>query len=1163
VFALLVCTVLALYPVTVSGQEARGTITGRITDANKAVVPGASVTITNVAMGIPSSVLSNDVGWFQAPYLIPGGYQVVVEVPGFKKYIRDGIVLRVNDTLEVNVQLEVGEMADSITVTANTPLLESTSASMGQVVDERRVAELPIPHGEPYALIGLAGGVAFARDQRLDRPFEPTHIVGYTMDGTRANRSDITIDGAPATATANANEVISSYVPPADIVQEFKVQTATFDASFGNTEGGVTNLSLKSGTNAFHGTAYYTKMLPGLFANDFFANANKIPRPDFNYNRWGGSLGGPVILPKLYDGRNKTFFMWGYEGIKEARPRNNGTPTIPTEKMKNGDFSELLAVGSQYQIYNPFTRRAVAGGRFQQDPFPGNIIPANLVNPVSRKLLEYFPKPLTAGNPDGTNNFQNPSLKERANYYTHTVRVDHALGDKQRLFIRGSVYPRNSDYNNFFGNIATGEWFQFLSRAATIDDVYTLNATTVLNVRYGYNRFIRVTNSNPGNRGMDLTTLGFPASYASSIPEDIRRFPRLDITGYQGTGQGGEFRPNDTHSFVATINKVLGVHSLRSGLEFRSYRETDSFFANNQTGQFNFDATWTRGPLDNSPTAPGSLGQSFASFLLGLPSSGLVVRAASYAEQSTSWGLFIQDDWKVSSKLTLNIGLRYELEGPLTERFNRTVRDFDFNAAQPIESQVKAKYALSPTPEIPVDQFRVRGGLRFVAVGGQPRGAYDTPKENFMPRFGFACKLDNRTVVRGGYGIFFGFLGQRRGDVIQSGFSATTNLVPTLDNGLTFIETLSKPFQNGIQEPVGAALGPQTFLGQGITFFYPSPLSPYMQRWELGFQRELPGGFVAGASYVGNRGTHIEISRNLNVTPQKYLSKSPVRDQTTINYLSANVPNPFFQLLPATAVTALRGTNIARERLLRPYPAFDSVTSTTNDGYSWYHSLQAGIEKRFSKGYTLMANYTLSKFMQATELLNADDPRPTEVISDMDYPHRLSVSGIYELPFGKARQFLHGVNPFVSKIVSGWQVSGIYAYQSGPPINWGNIIFTGKVKDIRLPSDQQAAQRWFNTNAGFEKDSAKQLASNVRTFPQRFGSIRADNISNYDLSIIKNTEIAEGKKLQFRSDFINAFNHPLFPAPNVTPTAVAFGSISPSNQSNYPRRIQLTAKFLF
>lgn len=1158
-------TIALLSPTAAHAQESRGVITGNVKDASQAVVSGANVKINNVAMGTTVSVVTNDAGLFQAPYLIPGTYQIVVEARGFKKYVRDGIVLRVNDTLEIDIALELGDVNETVTVTADAPALETTSGSIGQVIDSRRVAELPIPHGDPFKLIGLAGGVTFSRDPRLDRPFEPTHIVGYSVNGTRANRSDVTIDGVPSTSTANAGEVIASFVPPQDLVQEFKVQTATFDAQFGNTEGGVTNVSIKSGTNNFHGTAYWTKMAPGLFANDFFANKAGTPRPDFNYDRWGGTVGGPVWIPKVYNGRNRTFFMYGLEGIPEARPRNNGTPTIPTEKMRNGDFSELLAANPAYQLYNPFTARA-EGSRIRRDPFPGNIIPANLINPIARKFVDtYLPKPTSQGAADGTGNFAQPDLTETIEYLSNTIRIDHVINNNHRIFGRGSWYNRDSNYNNYYRNIATGEWFLFKSRQGAFDHVWTVNSTMVLNSRYGYNRFIRGTNSNPGNRGFDLASLGFPAYYNGLISEDVRRFPRFNINGYQGTAVGGELRPTDTHSFNATMNQAVGSHSFKYGVEFRSYRETDKFFANNQTGQFDFGANWTRGPLDNS-AIPSDLGFSFASFLMGLPTGGSISIPADYAEQSTTTGIFFHDDWRANSKLTLNLGLRYELEGALTERYNKSVRGFDFASSQPMEAAVKANLARNPVQGVDPNLFAVRGGLTFAGVNGEPRGVYEVPKKNFMPRFGFAYKLNDKTVARGGYGIFFGFLGQRRGDVNQIGFSTSVPLNITLNNGLTFLETLNNPFEtyrNGLPAAPGSSLGIQTFLGQGISFFNEEPLSPYNQRWEVSLQRELPAGFVVEAAYVGNRGTHIEITRNINALPNQFLSTATTRDNTTNSFLTALVPNPFAGQMPASAPANFRSATIARQQLLRPYPQFGDVNTTTNDGYSWYHALQTNVNKRFGQGYTLGLSYTWSKFMEAITYLNAADPLPTEVISDFDRTHRLTVNGIYEFPFGKGRQFLANLPTAASLIVSGWQLSGVYQYQSGAPINFGNIFFTGSFDDIDLSGGQRGTDRWFNTAAGFVTAAAAQPVSNVRTFPLRLSNVRTMAINNIDLSILKKTQILEGKHLEFRAEFINAFNHPLFPAPNTNVTQAAFGQIIASNQANYPRRIQLTVKFVF
>jgi len=332
----------------------------------------------------------------------------------------------------------------------------------------------------------------------------------------------------------------------------------------------------------------------------------------------------------------------------------------------------------------------------------------------------------------------------------------------------------------------------------------------------------------------------------------------------------------------------------------------------------------------------------------------------------------------------------------------------------------------------------------------------------------------------------------------------------------------------------------------------------------MGMQREIGKGYVFDIGYVGNRGTAIEIGQNLNVTPQQYLSKSLTRDNPTINYLSANLPNPFRGgILPAGATGTFTGANMARERLLRPYPHFDAINQSRFDGYTWYHSLQAGIEKRFSVGYTIALNYTFSKFMQATETYQADDLRPTEVISDVDRPHRVAMSGIWELPFGRGKKWASSTSGVGSRIAGGWQLNGVYTYQSGAPINWGNIIFGGDINNIKKSSGDQTVAEWFNVGAGFERNASQQLANNVRWFPLRFGFIRADNINNFDLSVIKNTQVVERLNIQFRAEFLNALNHPLFPAPNTTPSVVSFGQINASNQANYPRRTQLNIKFIF
>jgi hypothetical protein len=1144
-------------------QETRGTILGSITDPTGAILTNAEITVTNIAMGTKTVLNTNQNGLYQATLLLPGNYRIEVTAAGFKKAIRETQV-QVGDRLEIKFAMELGTSEQSVTITADAPLMNTESASVGTVVDAKRIADLPLTYGNPFSLIGLAGGVAFTGDPRLDRPFEPTHIVGYAMGGTRGNLSDVTLDGAPATATANGNQVIASYVPPTDIVQEFKVQTSTFDAQFGQTQGGVTNISIKSGTNALHGTAYFSFYRPSLWANDYFANASSKPRPDYWFNRWGGSLGGPIFIPKVYNGRNRTFFMWGYEGITDSRPRfDSSITTVPTPDMKNGDFSALLRLNASYQIYDPATRRAVAGGRFQQDPFPGNIVPVARFNAVSRNVLKFFPGPTSAAQADGTNNYQRPDLAEKADYYNHTWRVDHNLTNNNRLFVRASLYDRLSDYNNYFNNAATGVVFKFISKSAMIDDVHTLSPTLILNTRYSYNRFIRFQDQNAEAMNFDLTTLGFPAEYANQIPKDVARFPQFNMSGYIPTAStAGENRPVMNHTVAANLTKVQGTHSIRTGMEYRVYQETDKFFGFQQTGAFNFDATYTRGPLDNSPTAPQNLGQSVAAFLLGIPtSSSSVTRSADYAETSGAWGFYVQDDWKMTKKLTVNLGLRYEIEVPLHERYNRSVLDFDYGYTQPFSATAAANYARNPIPEVSPAAFRAMGGLTFAGVGGNPTNLYNVPKKNFMPRVGFAYQINSRTVVRSGFGVFYGFLGERRSDVIQSGFSQATNVVPTIDN-VNFVATLSNPFPNGIREAPGSSQGKQTFLGQNISFFNQYPQMPRVSRWELGLQHELKGGFLVQANYTGNKTIRIEMTRNLNALPLQYLSTSPTRDDARNAYLTSTVPNPFFGLAPGNSQAIFTGSNISRQSLMVPFPQFGSVSTTNNDGYSWYHGLQLSAERRFSKGYTIMVNYTFSKFMQASEYLNAADPLPLRTISDQDIPHRISVSGIAELPFGKGKPWGGNVNKVVNGFIGGWQLSGIWNLQSGFPTAWGNIIYNGDPKNILRDIGDRSTAAWFNTD-GFEKAAARQLVSNVRTFPLRFPQIRNPRQNNVDAALLKNTRIREGQSIQFRAEALNALNHPYFPAPNVTPTAVTFGQILASTQAAYPRRIQLTLKYIF
>jgi hypothetical protein len=1192
VFALMVIFV----PVSLRAQEVRGKISGGVLDPNKAAVPGASVKVTDVARGTTASLTTNDEGLFQANYLLSGTYQVVVEMAGFKKYIQDGVLLQISENRDLIIVLEVGGTQETVTVTAEAANLNTADANLGQTLDQKRVEELPLVHGDPYTLIGLSTGVTYTGSTRLDRPFEPTHIIGYAFDGTRGNRSDLLIDGAPSTATANANEVIATYVPPSDIVQEFKVQTATFDSQFGNTEGGVTSISIKSGTNRLHGTAYLWTEPGGMAANDFFGNSRRQGRPFSYSNRPGFSVSGPVVIPKVYKGKNKTFFLFAYEAIRDARPRHdigasNPNTFVPTQALKDGNFSGFAGL----TIYDPLTGVVGTGtggggngcavGDVCRTAFAGNIIQPNRINPVAQSLLKYFGPPKQSGL---LGNINDSTLTEKTKPYDNfTVRVDQVIGSKDRMFARASWYDRFSIYNDYTATAYSGVNFIFRARQGVIDDVHTFNAATVLNVRYGYNYFLRHQDQEVDARGFDLTQLGFPASFNNLNGAEARRFPRFDFPASTilGNGMSNEFRPVVSHSASAVLNKALNAHSLKIGAELRVYREDTRFSSNDQTGQFIFDNAYTRQRQGSTAGEVNGL-QAFASFLLGYPTTLNFVRRADFSEFSKTYGFFVQDDWRINNKLMLNLGLRYEVETPLVERNDKSVSGFDPTYVQPLQAAAQAKYATLNDPALKalLPQLTATGGLLF-AGKDTGRGLYHTPRNTFLPRVGFAYQLDSRTVIRGGFGLFAGFLGERRGDVSQPGFTRTTvALLTTNVNGAPIPYTLSTPFANTpILDPVGNADGKQTNLGQANTFFNQNPKVSKQARWQIGVQRELAGGWVAEAEIVGNHGYNIEINRNINALPLKYLNadNSLTTGMTTNDaFLRGTVANPF-QGLPGSG---FNNATIARSQLLRPFPEFGDLTTTNNEGQSWYYSGQFSLQKRFSKGYTVQASYTLSRWTQATEYLNAADPSPTVMISDQDSPQRFALSAMYQLPFGKEGRFFSNPNWLVNAVFGGWQLGGTVQLQSGFPVPFATDAFY-KGGQLDIPSDQRKTDKWFNTSAftSILNDTATNSTpvNHLRTLPLRFANVRRDYIKNVDLTLKKDIQLRESMKIQFRFEALNAFNEPYFPNPVVNPTSVgtvipgvcnntlaspcpgSLGTMNPSNQDNYARRIQMGVKFIF
>jgi hypothetical protein len=1129
------------------------------------VIPSVTVIVTNQATNVAATTQANAEGAYQILFLNPGLYTISATVSGFKSYERRDVELRINDRVSLDITLELGNVTEKVSVTAESPLLEVASANVGQIIDTKRITELPIPHGSVRSLFFLLGGVtlaggSYSTAEKFQDPSRPASSSWLSINGAPVGTTEFTLDGVPNTQTANSDFGSGmSNQPPADAIQELKLETA-YDASVGHTSGTHINMIIKSGANQLHGTTYLFYRNPSLNANSFFGNASRQTRPDFSYQRPGASLNGPVYIPKVYNGKDRTFFSYTYEFMNEQTQGYPVIGTVPTADARKGDFSSLLKLGTQYQIYDPNTIAPTASGRYSRQPLPNNVIPTSRLNPIALKIAEYWPTSNLAGLADGTNNYTTQNNPSPNKYHNHIARIDHVLTAKQRLYGRFTRYFKTEGpYRDYFQNPATGRYFQGRPYNFVIDDTYMVSPSLVVDVRYGYQRF--PSRSWSKSAGFDLTSLGFSQTVASQLGygQDISRtFPGINVSGLTGLQtEGGAGRTgDDIHSWFVDVNRPVANHMFKVGGDYRVYRKNVYDFGN-ATPRLTFGTSYTNGPLDNSPASPGSVGQGLASFYLGIPTAGTIDRNDSYAVQSTYGGFYVQDVWRVNRTLTLTLGVRYEYCGPMTERYDRTVRSFDPAAQLTIAALAKANYSANPSPLLPSSAFNVAGGLTYAGANGQSRSVFPG-SGNFMPRFGISWNPLKDTALRGGYGIYFLDTGvTSRIGPYALGYSQATDMVPSLDNGVTYRATLSNPYPDGVLLPSGRSNGANTNVGRSISFFDTGLKPPYMQRWNLNLQQMLPGRILLETGYAGSRGSRLRISRNMDSLPNQYLSTLSSRDQATIDALSLQVANPFY---PSLAGTSLSARTVAQTQLLLPYPQFTGMTTTTNQGYSWYHGWQSRIERRFANGFQFQLSYTFSKLMEATSYLNGGDSMPYRSISANDRPHHIGLMAIYELPFGKGKPFLAGAARPVREMVGGWKLSAVWNVWSGSPISFGDVILTGDIKDIALPRGERTVERWFNTSV-FERTPARQLGSHLFQGPLYYSGVRSPGVNMWDLSLLKDTRVTERFKIQFRAEALNAFNHPNFMAPNTSVTSSAFGAVT--GESTLTRIFQFGIKAIF
>jgi hypothetical protein len=1123
-------------------------IVGTVEDPQHAAVIGAKVVITNEATGLERKTVTSDSGAYAAALLQPGSYRINIDAPGFRALSRSGILLQVAQTATVNFELQVGSNVETVSVTDEIPLLDTSTDAIGGVVSPQQVENLPMLGRNSNSLMVLEPGVVATR-QTTANPVLESHYQFFSINGSRPDQSQFLLDGGNDTNLAfNGPE----YTPGVEEVQEYRIQTSNFSAAYGNSAGGVINISTKSGTNEFHGSAFDYLRNDIFSANNFFSNQAGVPRAKLRYNQFGGTVGGPIL-------RNRAFFFFSYEGLRQITPAVV-TTSVPTTLQRNGDFSQTYnSAGNLLTIYDPNSTIPDPNnpGSYIRTAFQGNKIPQLRLDPVALAIEQYFPAPNQAGSPgSGLNNFlfSGGNIQHTNNY---SGRGDYQLNANTQIMGRYSIEELSPwVVPATFGasDIASpGYVTKPQHHPYALGKVIRTFSPTLFGEFHG--SWARWFYTSRGlSNGFDPTQLGFPG-YVSANSSDNLGFPA--ISPGEMSGLGGYYNENDStdrYEFAANISKIWSKHTLKFGglygLGLYPVHTVD-----NTTGSYASTNAFTQGP--NPLSASTTSGFGYASFLLGTMSSGTQdpTRIIGSYKQPY-YGLFVEDDVKVNRNLTANLGLRWDVESPRMEDKNR-MSNFDFTTTSTLSNGTT-----------------VTGGVKFPGVNGVSRGDWQSNNKNFAPRVGLAYSLNASTVVRAGYGIFFGNSwgnGRNNNSMPQYGFFCSTLVNTSNNNGLTPAATLSNPFPTGFCTPSGSSLGLLTGLGQTVYFINRNYKTPYLQSWNLDIQRALPGNMVVQIAYSGSRGVHMSAIREWNQLDPKYFSMGTA--------LNSQVTNPFYGVITSGP---LAGPTITLGQSLRPFPQYTDVSSRMETyGESSYNAMFLSFQKRMSNGFSVSGSWTWAKEIDnvppapngfsgssfsGSNAQNFYNPRAERSVSSFDTPNTVVISYIYELPFGPGKRLLNAGGA-VGRIVGGWQINGLTTFQSGTPlqVSGGNSSgsfdgtqrpnWTGKNPTLGGPVTKRL-NRYFDTSQ-FTFNAPFTFGTAPRLIPTLF----EQGIDDWDMSVIKDTAIRENVKVEFRAEAFNTFNRVQFSPPNLNINSSAFGVVS--GQQNSPRTMQFGLRVKF
>jgi hypothetical protein len=1147
--ALFACALFcALSAGSALAQEVRASISGIVTDPSGAPVAGASVVVTSIATNSRVTTATNDTGYYLTPFLTPGGYTLSVEKPGFRKFVRENIVLESLDKARVDVELQVGAVSDSVTVTAAVTALQTETATRGQTISNELIDNVPTQGRNPFQIAWAAPGVVKTGTFRYLRSFDIGGTSGMSINGGRNKENEVLLDGI---SNVQSDRTVM-HVPQMESVQEFKVLTNTYDAQYGRTGGGIVTIVTKGGGNQLHGNIFEYFQNDKLNANQYELNAAGIGKSPNHINTFGFQVSGPVYVPKVFDGRNRLFWTLSYEGMRQ-RSADPGVVTVPLKEFHTGDFRQLFnAQGTQMLIYDPLTTQT-NGSR---TPFANNTIPSARINPVASSMLKYFLTPNSSGqNAAHTLNYTYPS-RWVGDLDQWSGRLDYQISSKNSVFFRYGQNPY-SEFRSLIYNTdpsqknpaeSTGNAPLLRNgRNWTLDWTSTVSSRMTFNLRAGLNRWEAGGGSSFG-ANFDPKQLGFSSALVSQFTR--LQFPNFSMGTYQSIGSSSLLNTNshDVYTVQPNVNLVQGRHFLKAGFEARRYND----YTQNPglaSGSYTFDKGWSQAVAGRADAVSGN---EFASFLLGYPASAYVDRNIDPAFNHFYYALFLQDDWKISNRLTVNLGLRWDYESPATERYNRMVRGMDLFAASPIASKVKG--------------LDLKGQVLFANVNGQPRGSFDSDKNNFAPRVGVAYRLRDKWVLRGGYGMYYLGQGETGSNL---GFSQRTNATISA-NALTPSVDLTNVFAllpgGRLLDAVGAGEGAASFLGQSVTVNYLNRPLPYSHQYSFDIQRELPKGLLVEVGYVGNQTRKLPVSSSLRYLPVEQLNKRLPNGQIDLAYYNQQVPNPMAGLIPNNA--ALNGATFTNANFLSNYPQYSGLTlASIPIGRQRYDSFQSKVTKRFSGGLTFLASYAISKTFEQVSLLNAQnlvltDPSSTKLekrlADQIDLPQKFNITGLYELPFGRGKRFLSNAHGVMEHIFGGWEMNWNITYMSGWAVNYPNA---NQVQPGSAKLDNPTIGQWFNTSLWIDSATGKYVASQdprtLRDFPTRFSNVRTPGYRNWDASVSKIFPIYERLKLQFRFEAVNALNRAWFSSiASVDVTNAQFGRLTPT-QSNLPRFLKL------